>query len=168
MTRIGASRRLLIGLAVSLSLNLFFIGGIASRAYLMRSEGASSDRPLPPSLGWIIADLEPARQEALREKIRGRTMEGRAARIRMLKAQRESNRLMSATPYDAAALSAAFEELRAAAADYQRLSHTQTAQALGELTAEERGAALSFLQRRGPREGRPPREGREHREPPAR
>jgi uncharacterized membrane protein len=73
----------------------------------------------------------------------------------MFKAQRESNRLMTADPFDAEALAAAFTALRDAANEYQRLSHLQTAEILNELSVDERRKAVEFINRRGPRDGGP-------------
>lgn len=159
MTSIQGRRRLTIALALSLGLNLFLVGGMAIRAYQLNTAGELSGRPLPPNLGWLISDLEPARQEEMRAKLHDRAMEGRSARIGMFKAQRNVNNLMAAQPFDHEALTTAFANLRAAAAEYQRISHAQTADALSQLSPEERIAALKFLERRGPRESRSIRNG---------
>jgi len=111
---------------------------------------------LPPNISWLVRDLAPERQEEMRAKLKERGMEGRAARIRMFKAQRESNRLMTEDPFDAEALAAAFTALRDAANEYQRLSHLQTAEMLNELSVDERRKAVEFINRRGPRDGGPP------------
>jgi hypothetical protein len=63
---------------------------------------------------------------------------------------------MTADPFDAEALAAAFTALRDAANEYQRLSHLQTAEILNELSVDERRKAVEFINRRGPRDGGPP------------
>tara|TARA_B110000503_G_scaffold22573_1_gene34988 strand:+ start:3207 stop:3791 length:585 start_codon:yes stop_codon:yes gene_type:complete len=155
MTKMNGRRGLAAALIVSIAVNLFFIGGIAFRFYLMHSS-MNAGRPLPPNISWLVRDLAPERQEEMRAKLKERGMEGRAARIRMFKAQRESNRLMTADPFDAEALAAAFTALRDAANEYQRLSHLQTAEILNELSVDERRKAVEFINRRGPRDGGPP------------
>ena len=155
MTKMNGRRGLAAALIISIAVNLFFIGGIAFRFYL-KSSSMNADRPLPPNISWLVRDLAPERQEEMRAKLRERGMEGRTARIRMFKAQRESNRLMTADPFDAEALAAAFTALRDAANEYQRLSHLQTAEILNELSVDERRKAVEFINRRGPRDGGPP------------
>jgi len=158
MTKINGRRGLAVALLISIALNLFFMGGIAFRLYLMNSSmssEANAGRPLPPNISWLVRDLAPERQEVMRAKLRGRAVEGRAARIRTFKAQRESNRLMTADPFDAEALAVALSALRDAANNYQRLSHLQTAEILSELSVDERQKAVEFINRRGPRDGRP-------------
>ncbi|MDB9789203.1 periplasmic heavy metal sensor [Gammaproteobacteria bacterium] len=159
MTKMNGRRGLAAALIISIAVNLFFIGGIAFRFYLMHSSNdaeTNAGRPLPPNISWLVRDLAPERQEEMRAKLKERGMEGRASRIRMFKAQRESNRLMTADPFDAEALAAAFTALRDAANEYQRLSHLQTAEILSELSVDERRKVVEFINRRGPRDGRPP------------
>ena len=155
MTKMSGRRGLAAALIISIAVNLFFIGGIAFRFYL-KSSSMNADRPLPPNISWLVRDLAPERQEEMRAKLKERGMEGRASRIRMFKAQRESNRLMTADPFDAEALAVAFTALRDAANEYQRLSHLQTAEILSELSVDERRKAVEFINRRGPRDGGPP------------
>ena len=159
MTKMNGRRGLAAALIISIAVNLFFIGGIAFRFYLMHSSNdaeTNAGRPLPPNISWLVRDLAPERQEEMRAKLKERGMEGRASRIRMFKAQRESNRLMTADPFDAEALAEAFTALRDAANEYQRLSHLQTAEILSELSVDERRKVVEFINRRGPRDGRPP------------
>jgi len=151
MTTMNGRRGLAAALLISIAVNLFFIGGIAFRFYLMNSETDAS-RPLPPNISWLVRDLASERQKEMRARLRERGMEGRAARIRMFKAQRESNRLMTADPIDTEALAVAFTALRDAANEYQRVSHLQTAEILGELSVDERRKAVEFIKRRGPRD----------------
>ena len=155
MTQPNRRRGLIVALLISIAINLFFVGGVAYRLYRLNSE-TNIGRPIPPNISWLIRDLTAERQEELRAGLRERGIQGRAARMRMFNAQRESNRLMTQDPFDAEALSAAFAELRDAANEYQRLSHLQTVRTLGELSTEERRNAVEFINRRGPRDGRPP------------
>ena len=54
---------LLLGLLLSISINLFFVGGIAYR--IADFQGERSGRPLPPNVGWIVRDLEESRRSEL-------------------------------------------------------------------------------------------------------
>ena len=155
MTQLNRRRGLIVALLISIAINLFLVGGVAYRFYLINSE-ASIGRPLPPNISWLIRDLTPERQEELRAGLRERGMQGRAARIRLFEAQSESNRVMTQDPFDEEALVAALAELRDAANDYQRLSHLQAVETLSELSAKERRNAVEFINRRGTLDGRPP------------
>lgn len=170
MVSLNTQRRIKVALLLSLGLNLFFIGGIATRFTLAPGAPGAISRPLPPTLGWIVDDLEPTRRGELRSVLQPGINEARAARARVTQRQRETNRLMQATPFDQSALEEAFAALRSASNDYQEIAHRQTAAALSELSAEERQRAVQFLARRGPRERnfneRPPR-APSRREPPA-
>ena len=168
MTKMNGRRGLAAALLISIAVNLFFVGGIAFRVYLMNpstNSETNAGRPLPPNISWLVRDLAPERQEEMRARLRERGMEGRATRIRMFKAQRESNRLMTADPFDAETLALAFTALRDAANEYQRVSHLQTAEILSELSADERRKAVEFINRRGPRDGRPPMDSEVTRRP---
>lgn len=161
MTSLNTQRRVTAALLLSLGLNLFFIGGIATRFAFGPGMPAASNQPLPPTLGWIVNDLEPARRSELRGVMLQGVREAREARARVGLSQRETTRLMQASPFDQTALKEAFAELRSASNDFQEIAHRQTAAALSKLSPEERERAVQFLARRGPRErnfdGRPPR-----------
>lgn len=150
---------LLSGLLVSIAINLFFIGGIAYR--VANFQGERSGRPLPPNVGWVVRDLDESRRTELEPQLRASFEEINPIRREMIEAQRQVNSLMSAQPFDAAALDAAFAALREANIRYQSLSHEQTSELFGLLTEEERLAALEFVQRRGPRDGRDGFRGRD-------
>ena len=150
---------LLLGLLLSISINLFFIGGIAYR--VANFQGVHSGRPLPPNVGWVVRDLEESRRSELEPQLRENSAEINPIRREMMSAQRQVNDLMSAQPFDANALNAAFADLREASIRYQTLSHTQTSDILGLLSEEERQAAMEFIQRRGPRDGRDEFRGRD-------
>ncbi|MEX0962698.1 MAG: periplasmic heavy metal sensor [Pseudohongiellaceae bacterium] len=146
------NRLLLLGLLVSISINLFFVGGIAYRVGNFNDE--RSGRPLPPNVGWIVRDLDEQRRSELEPQLRESFEQIRPIRREMIDAQRQVNALMSAQPFDAEALSEAFATLRAASIRYQELSHAQTSSIFGQLSEQERQAALEFVKRRGPRDGR--------------
>ena len=145
-------RLLMLGLLVSISVNLFFVGGIAYR--VMNFQDENTGRPLPPNVGWVVRDLDEQRRSELEPQLQASFDQIRPIRREMINAQRAVNELMSAQPFDADALASAFATLRDANVRYQEMSHEQTSEIFGLLTEEERLAALEFVQRRGPRDGR--------------
>lgn len=151
MSSTSSRRKLVIALLISTALNLFFIGAIAFRAYMMNGVNTPMARPLPPSMNWLISDLDPGRRRELQEKMQSHAMQGRTARTGMLQAQRRSNQLMASEILDRPALEDSLTQLRSATDAYQRLAHQQMVNLLAELSAEERATAMRFLQRRGPR-----------------
>ncbi|PCI80229.1 MAG: hypothetical protein COB20_03320 [SAR86 cluster bacterium] len=153
------NRIFLLGLLLSISINLFFVGGIAFR--IASFQGERFGRPLPPNVGWIVRDLEESRRSELEPQLRESFSEIFPIRREMMNAQRQVNNLMSAQPFDANALNAAFAELREANIRYQALSHDQTSEILVLLSEEERQAALEFVKRGGPRDGRDGFRGRD-------
>tara|TARA_B110000091_G_C13595098_1_gene382240 strand:+ start:171 stop:722 length:552 start_codon:yes stop_codon:yes gene_type:complete len=150
---------LLLGLLLSISINLFFVGGIAYR--IADFQGERPGRPLPPNVGWIVRDLEESRRSELEPQLRQSVEATFLIRREMMNAQRQVNELMSAQPFDGDALNAAFADLRDASIRYQALSHDQTSDILALLSEEERQAAMEFVQRRGPRDGRDGFRGRD-------
>ena len=147
---------LITALMLSLSLNLFFIGGISYRLATFREFGP---RPMPPNVDWVVRDLPEQRQAELEPLLQRDRESGRSARFSMFRAQRQIAQLMTADEFDSEALSEALRELRQLGMDYQELSHEQTVALLSALTQEERQTALEFMQRRGPRLGGPPSGG---------
>lgn len=151
------SRLILIGLVISIALNMVFIGGISYRASNYRGQ---APRPLPPNLSWAIRDLSEERQSELEPLISARSEDVQPIRAAMFAAMRRVNELMRAEDFDSEALSAAFAQLREASDSYQVVSHEQTVAVLAELTDEERRTAQEFMQRRGPRGDRDGRRDR--------
>ncbi len=146
-------------LLASLAINLIFVGGIAVRYFNL--ESFDGGRPLPPNVGWIVRDLSDARRDELSPLLQQSFEQARPLRSEMFAAQGKVNQLMSAQPFDGAALAQAFAELREVNIRYQQLSHQQTSTILNELTEEERRIAMEFVERRGPRDGRDGFRGRD-------
>lgn len=151
---ISKRHALLWTLAASLALNLFFVGAIGARM-LDRRERSST----PPSLGWILRDLEPQLQASLRPQLQEYGESLRPVRGQMFRAQREVNRLLAQDPMDDEAILAAFAELRQINLRYQQLSHEQTLAVISQLAPEQRSRVFRFMSgRRNPADG-----GRFHR-----
>lgn len=142
------NRRNIIALVLlcSVALNLFFVGTLVAR-YMDRPERPSE----PPSMRWLMRDLDPATRERLRPQTSTFGQHLRPLRADMFRAQREVNELLAADTVDQQAIAQAFEKLRAASLRYQELSHQQLAQVVTQLTVEQRTQALRFmLERRNP------------------
>lgn len=146
---VNKRRLLLWTLAASLALNLFFIGAMGARMMDRR------DRPsTPPSLGWILRDLEPQVQESLWPQLLQYGESLRPVRGQMFRAQRNVNHLLVQDPLDEEAVLAAFEELRQISLRYQELSHEQTLAVISQLAPEQRSKVFRFMSgRRNPMEG---------------
>ena len=147
-------RNLLLAiLLVSVAANLFFVGAIGYRAlsFSMAREG----RPLPPNLGWLVRDLSAERRAELEDFLIAGAENIQPLRREIFEAQNRVGELMSAEPFDAAALQQAFADLRAVSDRYQEATQSQTVSILEQFTPEERQAARDFVRQRGPREGRP-------------
>lgn len=146
---INRRQALLWTLAASLALNLFFVGAIGARMLDRR------DRPsTPPSLGWILRDLEPQLQASLRPQLQQYGELLRPVRGQMFRAQRAVNQLLAEDPLDDVAIRAAFEELRQINQRYQQMSHEQTLAVIGQLAPEQRSRVFRFMSgRRNPMDG---------------
>jgi uncharacterized membrane protein len=144
-------RLLLLGLFLSVAVNLFFIGGVGYRMAQMSERREA--RPLPPNLGWIVRDLSENRREQLSDELRASAAQILPLRRAVFASQRRVNELMAAPDFDAAALQQAFSELREASNRYQQATQEQTVIILAELTPEERQSARDFVRRRGTRDG---------------
>lgn len=146
---INKRRVLLWTLVASLALNLFFVGAIGARMLDRRDRSAT-----PPSLGWLLRDLEPQLQASLRPQLQQYGESLRPVRGQMFRAQREVNRLLAQDPLDNEAILAAFEQLRQINLRYQQLSHVQTLAVVSQLAPEQRSRVFRFLSgRRNPMEG---------------
>lgn len=145
------TRLLLLALVASLAINLFFVGGIASRVNRVDD---FRGRPMPPNVNWMVRDLSEDRRAELLPLMERSADEIRPIRREMFEAQRRVNALMQSADYDPAALEQAFAELRDNNLRYQALSHQHSVEMLNELSAEERAKAVEFISRRGPEDGR--------------
>ena len=148
---INKRHALLWTLAASLALNLFFVGAIGARM-LSRDDGGR--RSTPPSLGWILRDLDPQLQESLRPQLQQYGESLRPVRGQMFRAQRDVNRLLVEDPMDEEAILAAFAKLREINLRYQQMSHEQTLAVISQLAPEQRSRVFRFMSgRRNPMEG---------------
>lgn len=142
-------RALNVVLVLSLALNLLVFGGVVAR--MMESPDG---RPIPPNLFWVLERLDDEAQARLRPTMEDFSDEMRPIRSTLYQAQLEVNNLLTEDPLNSEAIAAAFSKLRDAGLEYQDLAHEQTLAIFGELTPEQRVAAMRFIQERS----RPPGE----------
>lgn len=143
------NKLLVICLLLSLTVNLFLIGGIVSRTMDRPERGT---RPFPPNVSWLMRGLSEERREQLVLPQAANVEASRLSRSQMSARQLRVNELMAADPVDAEAIAQAFAELRQAYSEYQQMSHQQTIDMLMQLTVAERQQALEFLSSRRSRE----------------
>lgn len=150
---------LLLAAVFSIGLNLFFVGALAAR--YMDSSGRPAE---PPSLRWVVRDLDTATRERLQPQMSSFGDTLRPVRREMFMAQRRVNELLAADPVDETAVEQAFQNLRAVNLRYQELTHDQLVQVFGQLSSEQRTRAMRFmLDRRNP-DGDRARDGERNRD----
>ena len=152
-------KRIVYLLFVSLAMNLVFIGGLGFRAM---SFVERNHRPIPSNVGWAIRGLSAERSNQLMSSLNiltnNQNLSIAAARINMIKAQRDANEVMRSPNFQEDTLRDALSDLRTSNMQYQELSHEQMTLLFSKMTDQEREAASDFLNRVGPRrsQGRPP------------
>lgn len=134
---------MLLAVILSVTLNLFFVGALAAR-YMDRPERPSE----PPSMRWVMRDLDPATRERLRPQMGMFGDSLRPLRGEMFRTQRQVNELLAAETLDQQAVEQAFLRLREANLRYQELSHQQLVQVMAELDSEQRIRAMRFMMNR--------------------
>lgn len=147
------SRWLIVGLVVSVLLNVALIGAFVGRHM---ADGIGPPRGGNPLFGVMrfTKTLPEARQAELSEILRQYRQAARP-NIRMLRGRQEAFRAaMLAEPMDALAVRASLDALQQALADQHKAGHEALVMVLENLTAEERQALDEQLRRR-----RPPRHG---------
>ena len=152
-------KRIVYLLFVSLAINLIFIGGLGYRAMSFTER---NHRPIPSNVGWAIRGLSAERSNQLMSSLNiltnNQNLSIAAARINMIKAQRDANEVMRSPNFQEDTLRDALSDLRTSNMQYQELSHEQMTLLFSKMTDQEREAASDFLNRVGPRrsQGRPP------------
>ena len=152
-------KRIVYLLFVSLAINLIFIGGLGFRAMSFTER---NHRPIPSNVGWAIRGLSAERSNQLMSSLNiltnNQNLSIAAARINMIKAQRDANEVMRSPNFQEDTLRDALSDLRTSNMQYQELSHEQMTLLFSKMTDQEREAASDFLNRVGPRrsQGRPP------------
>ena len=152
-------KRIVYLLFVSLAINLIFIGGLGFRAMSFTER---NHRPVPSNVGWAIRGLSAERSNQLMSSLNiltnNQNLSIAAARINMIKAQRDANEVMRSPNFQEDTLRDALSDLRTSNMQYQELSHEQMTLLFSKMTDQEREAASDFLNRVGPRrsQGRPP------------
>ena len=137
---------LVIGLVVSLTLNLALAGFLIGRASGPPPWHRSAFDPiagLPRLMHFLPKER---RRELLEQQPRGQV---RAALRDMRRAQRAMDQALAAEPFDAEALAAALARYREHFAAGQERAHATFLAMASELTPQERQRLLKSLRRRG-------------------
>ena len=131
------TRRLGIALAISVGINLFLVGGIAS--HLLR---APSSRPPPPDGGHFLFRSSERLSDPGRAKVRTIMRRHRSDLAPRRKAMREARKDVQAAlgtePFDRARLDRGLEQLRKETSRAQRELHTALGEAAEQLNSEDR------------------------------
>ena len=160
-----STSKLAIALAVSIGLNLFLGGAIASAWLVKRQYGGL--RP-PPQAGMAgdfnfrggLAALGGEARPLAREIRREHGPRLREAGKAMQDARREVGRMLRAEEIDPAALDKTLSDLRERADEAQAVMHQVLMEAITKLTPDQRRKFLEAAMQRGPRgDRRPPPEG---------
>ncbi|MEO1135187.1 MAG: periplasmic heavy metal sensor [Pseudomonadota bacterium] len=155
-------RGLIILLVVSLGLNVFAVGHLSGRMIANPGPAASIEAPGPrggfqdPFRLMRNADvLSPESREAFRASFREQLPSLRAEHRQMRELRRELGVLMSADAWDAAAVDAKLQEIRAAQNRQHDAFNTAFMNAFEKLSAEDRKRLIEAAgQRRHDRRGR--------------
>jgi uncharacterized membrane protein len=144
-------------LFVSLAVNLLAIGGIAG-AFL---SGARLRQPAPapeqttlidrlPGPRAFLATLPQETRVKIRQELAASWRQSREARQAAAQARRDAFAAVSEQPYDAARVKAAFAQMRAADQAALGVFHDNIIDAFGNLSDEERNAAIEALRNATP------------------
>jgi uncharacterized membrane protein len=137
-----------IALFLSVALNVLLVGVIAgaliadSRGARMRGEAAVARLP---NMRVILDSLPPERASEVRSAVINTWMKARAERQGAREARLGVARAVAAEPYDVAATKAAFAKMRAADGAVAARFHDVVAEAMAQMTVEERRALLRQL-----------------------
>ncbi len=150
-----STRKLAIVLAVSIGLNLFLGGAIASAWLVKRQYGGL--RP-PPQVGMAgdfdfrggLAALGSEARPLAREIRREYGPRLREAGKAMQDARREVGRMLRADQIDPVALDVALADIRKRSDDAQAVMHQVLMEAITKLTPDQRRKFIEAAMRRGP------------------
>ena len=151
-----SNRKLAIALAISIGLNLFLVGAIASAWLVKRQYGAL--RP-PPQAGMAgdfdfrggLAALGGEARPLAREIRREHGPRLREAGKAMQEARREVGRMLRAEEMDPAALDKALADLRKRSDEAQAAMHEVLMESITRLTPDQRRLFLEAAMQRSPR-----------------
>lgn len=124
-------------LGVSLALNLVLIGlliGAGIRHHVLGEAGFGG----PRTIFHILRELPSEKRDQARAMVKERRADISAARRLRAEARGALGDAIAADPYDAAAVSAAFETLRTREYEMRSLSHSVVTEILADIEAEER------------------------------
>lgn len=143
----GVKTALFVSIAANLLLAGVIGGAVISNA---RHERAAAMQAIAraPNLRAVLEAAPPAQRQKIRAKVIATWREGRQARIAAREARAEVYRLASSDAYDPAAVKAAFVRVREADAKVAGQLQDAVADALVDLSVEERRAVLQEMAKR--------------------
>jgi len=148
-----SDRVLKIALAVSVALNLFAVAGgaayVVSRAQVERKVDDQSRPGRQAPLAEVLADLDPATRERVRQAMRQSALSARPDFEASRNARREAIAVAGGTTLDAARVRALLEQSRAAEMRGRARLETDAVAILAGLEPEDRKALTPILQRKG-------------------
>lgn len=141
-------------LFISVALNLLIIGAVAG-AYgagvrVQRDAPEAVVARMPGTRAFIRAMPSEETRAKIRTELADSWVESRTARGAAAQARREAFDAAAAEPYDVERVRAAFARLRAADQAAIGVIHDDMAEAFGQLTPDERRAAVAALRRAPP------------------
>jgi len=141
-------------LFASVALNLLIVGGIAGAwgagVRVQREAEPSAVVERMPGPGTFLRELPPEVRAVMREELVDSWAESRDARQAALQARRDAFAAAATEPYDAARVRAAFERLRGADQAAIAVFQNKLIEALGEMSPDQRRAALEALRSAAP------------------
>jgi len=151
------SRRVRILLIVSLALNLFLAGLVASALVLGRNKPDERQGRRGPRAFWAAAEQLPeAKGDALRQRLKQQAQASHALADEVRAARGDAAEAMSREPYDPAAVNAALERARTQEVVLRKSFDESVVRFAAELTPAERRVLAEALRRR---RGEPPHSG---------
>ncbi len=126
-----------VALGISLAVNAFCIAALVTNVFAPGPEPGHRPPPLPPEARALFRQIDPRELPGFRDSmdaLRQRRGEVRGA--------------LTAQPFDADRLAAAFAELRQAEADRAAFAHQKIGEVASRLTPEQRQALAELIGRR--------------------
>lgn len=132
---------LILGLLVSMSVNLLIAGIVIGRA--------GQRPPGPPPASWMEGQLDQESRQLVRRTMAGKQREVAPLREALRKAMSDVRRAVTAEEYDAQALADALERVRAARGSYEAFIHNNLAEVSANLNRQQRAALVRAALQRG-------------------
>ena len=147
------SRSLVVGLLLSLTINILIVG-----MFIGRHNAGPSMQPDPVHLGWILRGMDRDTRKDIRPLMKQHAESSQSLRDQMQTSHRKLADVISTEPFDGEALRLSFEEVRRTSEAFQQSSHEHLIKIIATLDQEQRQQLLKGLQRHQHRPRRHPKE----------